>query len=127
MNQLAFSENWCGTETDAQGNTTVRGKKLVISFDVQPKPGFFGGNGVVTNTSAGIYENGSAQTPVMTFEQPTVDVPLAEPEVTVPDANVYLGAYYSQTVPEDAVKLGATVKIGGYDIDFSKADDPDHP
>lgn len=122
-----FSENWCGTETDAQGNTTVRGKKLVISFDVQPKPGFFGGNGVVTNTSAGIYENGSAQTPVMTFEQPTVDVPLAEPEVTVPDANVYLGAYYSQTVPEDAVKLGATVKIGGYDIDFSKADDPDHP
>lgn len=122
-----FSENWCGTETDAQGNTTVRGKKLVISFDVQPKPGFFGGNGVVTNTSAGIYENGSAQTPVMTFEQPTVDVPLAEPEVTVPDANVYLGAYYSQTDPEDAVKLGATVKIGGYDIDFSKADDPDHP
>ena len=122
-----FSENWCGTETDAQGNSTVRGKKLVISFDVQPKPGFFGGNGVVTNTSAGIYENGSAQTPVMTFEQPTVDVPLAEPEVTVPDANVYLGAYYSQTVPEDAVKLGATVKIGGYDIDFSKADDPDHP
>lgn len=122
-----FSENWCGTETDAQGNTTVRGKKLVISFDVQPKPGFFGGNGVVTNTSAGIYENGSAQTPVMTFEQPTVDVPLAEPEVTVPDANVYLGASYSQTVPEDAVKLGATVKIGGYDIDFSKADDPDHP
>ena len=122
-----FSENWCGTETDAQGNTTVRGKKLVISFDVQPKPGFFGGNGVVTNTSAGIYENGSAQTPVMTFEQPTVDVPLAEPEVTVPDANVYLGAYYSQTVPEGAVKLGATVKIGGYDIDFSKADDPDHP
>lgn len=124
---FSFSENWCGTETDAQGNTTVRGKKLVISFDVQPKPGFFGGNGVVTNTSAGIYENGSAQTPVMTFEQPTVDVPLAEPEVTVPDANVYLGAYYSQTVPEDAVKLGATVKIGGYDIDFSKADDPDHP
>ena len=122
-----FSENWCGTETDTQGTTNVRGKKLVISFDVQPKPGFFGGNSVVTNTSAGIYENGSAQTPVMTFEQPTVDVPLAEPEVTVPDANVYLGAYYSQTVPEDAVKLGATVKIGGYDIDFSKADDPDHP
>ena len=122
-----FSENWCGTETDAQGDTTVRGKKLVISFDVQPKPGFFGGNGVVTNTSAGIYENGSAQTPVMTFEQPTVDVPLAKPQVTVPDANVYLGAYYSQTVPEDAVRLGATVKIGGYDIDFSKANDPDHP
>ena len=122
-----FSENWCGTETDAQGNSTVRGNKLVISFEVSPKSGFLGGNEVITNASAGIYENGSAQTPVMTFEQPKVDVPLAEPEVTVPDANVYLGAYYSQTVPEDAVKLGATVKIGGYDIDFSKADDPDHP
>ena len=122
-----FSENWCGTETDAQDKTTVRGKKLVISFNVQPKPGFFGGNGVITNTSAGIYENSSAQTPVMTFEQPKVDVPLAKPEVTVPDANVYLGAYYSQTVPEDAVRLGATVKIGGYDIDFSKADDSEHP
>lgn len=122
-----FSENWCGTETDAQGNSTVRGNKLVISFEVSPKSGFLGGNEVITNASAGIYENGSAQTPVMTFEQPTVDVPLAEPEVTVPDANVYLGSYYSQTVPEDAVKLGATVKIGGYDIDFSKADDPDHP
>lgn len=69
-----FSENWCGTETDAQGNSTVRGNKLVISFEVSPKSGFLGGNEVITNASAGIYENGSAQTPVMTFEQPKVNV-----------------------------------------------------
>lgn len=121
-----FAANYVGTVTE-NGNVSYRGHKLVISFKVQPKAGFLGGNAVYTNTSAGVYENSSAENPVMTFEQPTVDVPLAEPEVTVPDANVYLGAYYSQTVPEDAVKLGATVKIGGYDIDFSKADDPDHP
>ena len=67
-----FSENWCGTETNTQGTTTVRGKKLVISFKVRPKAGFLGGNGVITNASAGIYENSSAQTPVMTDRKSVV-------------------------------------------------------
>lgn len=114
-----FAENYVGTVTDSSG-TTYRGDKLVITFEVEPREGFFGGNGVYTNTSAGVYENSSADKPVMTFERPTVDVPLAEPVVDVPDANVYLGAYYKQSVPEDAVKMGATVNIGGYEIDFSK-------
>lgn len=114
-----FAENYVGTVTDS-GGTTYRGNKLVITFKVEPREGFFGGNGVCTNTSAGVYENSSADEPVMTFERPTVDVPLAEPVVDVPDANVYLGAYYKQSVPEDAVKMGATVIIGGYEIDFSK-------
>ena len=122
-----FAENWVGTETSAEGTTTYRGNKLVIKFNVTPRPGFFGGNGVDTNTSAGVYENKDATDPVLTFPKPDVNVPLAEPTVNVPDANVYLGAYYSQTVPEDAVKMGATVTIAGYPIDFSKADDPDHP
>lgn len=122
-----FAENWVGTETSAEGTTTYRGNKLVIKFNVTPRPGFLGGNGVDTNTSAGVYENEDATDPVLTFPKPDVNVPLAEPTVNVPDANVYLGAYYSQTVPEDAVKMGATVTIAGYDIDFSKADDPDHP
>lgn len=121
-----FAANYVGTVTD-NGSVSYRGNKLVIKFTVTPRPGFFGGNGVATNTSAGVYENAQAETPVLTFDRPTVDVPLAKPEVTVPDANVYLGAYYSQTVPEDAVKMGATVKIGGYNIDFSKANDPDKP
>ena len=122
-----FAENWVGTETSAEGTTTYRGNKLVIKFNVTPRPGFFGGNGVDTNTSAGVYENKDATDPVLTFPKPDVNVPLAEPTVNVPDANVYLGAYYSQTVPEDAVKMGATVTIAGYPIDFSKADDLDHP
>ena len=121
-----FAENYVGTVTE-NGSVSYCGNKLVIRFKVTPRPGFFGGNGVATNTSAGVYENSTATEPVLTFQRPVVDVPLAEPVVTVPDANVYLGAYYSQTVPEDAVKMGATVKIGGYDIDFSKANDPDHP
>lgn len=122
-----FAENYVGTVTAANGDVSYHGHKLVITFTVTPRPGFFGGNGVYTNTSAGVYENSSSSTPVLTFERPTVNVPLAEPEVTVPDANVYLGAYYSETVPEDALKMGATVTIGGYPIDFSKANDPDHP
>lgn len=121
-----FAGNYVGTVTE-NGNTTYRGDKLVIKITVEPREGFFGGNGVDTNTSAGVYENEDAADPVLTFPKPDVNVPLAEPTVDVPDANVYLGAYYSQTIPEDAVKMGATVTIAGYDIDFSKADDPDHP
>lgn len=116
-----FSENWCGTETDAQGNSTVRGKKLVISFTVDPKSGFLGGNNVVTNASAGIYENGSAQTPVMTFDQPQVDVTIKEPDITLPDANVYLGAYFSETVNAEDLKNGTKVKFGGdIELDLTK-------
>ena len=40
-----FSENYVGTVTE-NGNTTYRGHKLVISFKVQPKAGFLGGNEV---------------------------------------------------------------------------------
>ena len=111
-----FSENWCGTETDAQGNTTVRGKKLVISFEVSRKSGFLGGNDVITNASAGIYENGSAQTPVMTFEQPTVNVPIKDVTVTAEDKNVYLKG----EVTADQLKDGAEISVGDVKLDLSK-------
>lgn len=107
-----FSENWCGTETDANGVTTVRGKKLVISFDVKPKAGFLGGNGVPTNTSAGIYENADAQEPVKTFPIPTVNVPIKDVTVTAVDKNVYLLG----TVTEDQLKNGATAKCNGVNL-----------
>lgn len=112
-----FSENWCGTETNADGTTTVRGKKLVISFTVDPKNGFLGGNDVITNASAGIYENGSAQTPVMTFEQPKVNVPIKDVTVTATDKNVYLLG----DVTADQLKDGATVKVGDVELNLSKA------
>ena len=118
-----FSENWCGTETDAQGITNVRGKKLVISFEASPKSGFLGGNEVITNASAGIYENGSAQTPVMTFEQPKVNVPIEDVTVTATDKNVYLKG----EVTADQLTDGAEISVGDVKLDLSKATDADKP
>ena len=118
-----FSENWCGTETDAQGNSTVRGNKLVISFEVSPKSGFLGGNEVITNASAGIYENGSAQTPVMTFEQPKVNVPIQDVTVTATDKNVYLKG----EVTAEQLKDGSEISVGDVKLDLSKATDTDKP
>lgn len=118
-----FSENWCGTETDAQGNSIVRGNKLVISFEVSPKSGFLGGNEVITNASAGIYENGSAQTPVMTFEQPKVNVPIQDVTVTATDKNVYLKG----EVTADQLKDGSEISVGDVKLDLSKATDTDKP
>ena len=118
-----FSKNWCGTETDTNDTTTVRGKKLVISFTVDPKSGFLGGNDVITNASAGIYENSSAQTPVMTFEQPKVNVPIKDVTVTAGDKNVYLLG----GVTADQLKNGATVKVGEVELDLSKANDTEKP
>lgn len=115
-----FAENYVGTVTE-NGETTYRGNKLVISFKVTPRPGFLGGNDVITNTSAGVYENGSAENPVMTFDQPQVDVTIKEPDITLPDANVYLGAYFSETVNADDLKNGTKVKFGDdIELDLTK-------
>ena len=107
-----FSQNWCGTEMDAHGTTTVHGKKLVISFKVTPKEGFLGGNGVPTNTSAGIYKNADAKEPVMTFPVPTVNVPIKDVTVNAQDKNVYLLG----NVTEDNCKTGATAMCNGVDL-----------
>ena len=118
-----FSENWCGTETDANGKTTAHGKKLVISFTVYPKNGFLGGNNVPTNASAGIYENSSAQTPVITFERPTVNVPIEDVTVTAADKNVYL----LSDLTAEQLKSGATVTVGegtkAVSLDLSEANE----
>lgn len=113
-----FSENWCGTETDANNHTTVRGKKLVISFDVKPKDGFLGGNGVPTNTSAGIYENATADKPVKEFPIPTVNVPIKDVSVAAVDKNVYLRG----NVTEENCKTGASALCGNVTLDLTKAD-----
>ena len=118
-----FAENWCGTETNAQGSTTAHGNKLVISFTVSPKDGFLGGNNVYTNTSAGVYENANATNPVLTFDRPQVNVPIKNVTVTATEKNVYLlgGLTAAQ------LKEGATVKVGGIELDLSKAADTAKP
>lgn len=117
-----FSENYVGTVTE-NGNTTYRGHKLVISFKVQPKAGFLGGNDVITNTSAGIYENNTAENPLLTFDRPTVNVPIQDVTVTAKDKNVYLKG----EVTAEQLKNGATVKVGGVALDLSKASDTTKP
>lgn len=106
-----FKENWCGTDT-TNGNTVYRGNKLVISFNVQVKEGFLGGNGVYTNTNAGVYENADAKDPVFTFERPQVDVEIGKVIVTAEDKNVYLLG----GLTADQIKSGATAKVGNVDL-----------
>ena len=117
-----FSENYVGTVTE-NGNTTYRGHKLVISFKVQPKAGFLGGNEVYTNTSAGIYENNTAENPLLTFDRPTVNVPIQDVTVTAKDKNVYLKG----EVTADQLKDGSEISVGDVKLDLSKAADTDKP
>lgn len=112
-----FAQNWCGTET-TNGNKTYHGNKLVISFKVEPKSGFLGGNNVPTNTSAGIYENSSATDPVFTFPVPKVDVDIKSITVTAPNKDVYL----LQDVPADTLK-GGKATVGGVELDLTKPAD----
>lgn len=117
-----FSENYVGTVTEGD-SVTYRGHKLVISFKVQPKAGFLGGNEVYTNTSAGIYENGSAENPLLTFDRATVNVPIKDVTVTAKDKNVYLKG----EVTADQLKDGSEISVGDVKLDLSKAADTDKP
>lgn len=119
-----FAQNWCGTETDAEGNNTIHeGNKLVIRFDVTPEPGFLGGNDVPTNnTSAGIYKEGETE-PSKRFPVPHVNVPIKDIAVTAEDKNVYLLG----EVTLDQLKSGSTITVGakegvseGIKLDLSK-------
>lgn len=111
-----FSENWCGEEK-TNGVTKYRGNKLVITFTVQPKAGFLGGNGVPTNTSAGIYEDANAKDPVKTFPVPYVHVPIKPVTVTAVDKNVYLMG----DVTEAECKNGATAECGTVKLNLNAA------
>lgn len=102
-----FSANYVGTVTQ-NGVQTYRGNKLVISFDVVPKPGFLGGNNVFTNTSASVYENADATDPVLIFERPQVNVPINDVTVTTTNKNVYL----YNGITKDEVLSGSAVKCG---------------
>ena len=117
-----FSENYVGTVTEGD-SVTYRGHKLVISFKVQPKAGFLGGNEVYTNTSAGIYENNTAENPLLTFDRPTVNVPIKDVTVTAKDKNVYLKG----EVTADQLKDGAEISVGNVKLDLSKATNADKP
>ncbi len=128
-----FSEKWCGFETSTEGVRKVRegGYKLVISFKVQPKDGFLGGNNVPTNgDTSGIYENKEAETAVENFAVPKANVTIGDVAVTAKEKNVYLLG----SVTKDQLLSGATVTVGadargegGIELDLSKAGDEENP
>lgn len=87
-----YSANWCGPRTDAAGNTTYRGQKLIVEFQIKPTADFLGGNGVQTNvgTTDGIYAPGGT-TPVEKFQPQNVDVPVKAVEPKTTGTEIYLG------------------------------------
>lgn len=100
------------TSFDYSANAVVQkdgawqGKKIVVQFDVEPRTGFLGGNGVPTNgDDSGVYD-GSDKV-VEHFDRPKVDVPIKQPTVDALDKNVYLLG----SLPEVQRKEGATVTV----------------
>lgn len=89
--------------------TAKTGKKLVLTFTIQPIQGFMGGNGVPTNnvTQSGVFAKGEL---VENLPDPgTKNVPLAKIDLTVPDKSIYL----SQTLTEAELLEGAVVTLTG--------------
>lgn len=85
------------------------GKKLIIEIIVEPEAGFLGGNGVRTNgAESGVYSPGTPPTLVKAFPQPTVNVPIKSPQVTVQPKNVYL----LSSLTEAQLKAGTTATAG---------------
>lgn len=89
-----YSANWCGSRTDADGNITFGGRKLIVEFKIQPTDTFLGGNGVQTNvgTDDGIYESSEAgKEPVERFAPQNVDVPVKAVVPQATDTAICLG------------------------------------
>ncbi len=110
-----FADNYVGTVTEGE-SVSYRGSKLVIRFDVIPRPGFLGGNNVMTNSAAGVYADAAAQEPLLLFPRPAVNVPIPDIELSVTDKNVYLlGSLTAAQLMENA-----SVAVGGAVIDLSR-------
>lgn len=98
-----FAENYVGTVTN-NDDVTYRGNKLRISFEVVPKNGFLGGNGVQTNVGEadGIYASDDAEAPVKEFVPQYVDVVVKPVTPVAASTSIYLG---ETTKLEDRVKI----------------------
>lgn len=90
------------------------GKKLIIEFSVQRKPGFVGGNNVPTNRdTSGVYTEKGVSAGL--FDVPKVNVPIIAPELAGQDCHVYyLG---TQPTPE---QMCTPYDTAGSDFSFVK-------
>lgn len=114
-----FTKNYVAAngrdENDASKTGDFHGRKIVITFKITPRDGFWGGNNVPTNGAAsGIYADADTTTPTGTFDVPTVNVPLNVPEAEGITKNIYLlgdtpnvNELYDFTIPtgDDAWKV----------------------
>ena len=102
-------------ENDVTQEGDFHGRKLVISFTVEAKSDFLGGNNVATNGEAsGIYDaNGTL---IGSFERPVVNVPIKDVSVVAEDKNVYLFG----SVTGEQLKENAQVKVGNITLDLTE-------
>ena len=103
-----FDHNFVSEKGRVEGDVTQSGnfygRKIVITFPIEVKDGFFGGNNVPTNDSAsGIYKNGTETTPVGQFEIPNLNIPV-NCNVTGNDQSIYITQSADVT---EMVNLGA--------------------
>ena len=73
---------------DAEGS--FHGRKLIITFTIEPDPDFLGGTGAVTNgAESGVYDGKGEE--VGLFDVPAVEVPLKKISTVVDNKYIYLG------------------------------------
>ena len=108
-----FDKNFVSS-TPREGN--FYGRKLIVEFNVKPKPGFLGGNNVPTNgTESGVYFNDNdkdGNPKSEKFDVPNTDVAIpAIKKITAADKNVYL----MSDLTADQIKEGVTVTLNAQD------------
>ena len=90
-----FDQNFVTDKGRVEGNVGMSGdfygRKIKISFPVEVKPEFLGGNNVLTNseTESGIYQTESAENPVGVFTSPNLNVPV-KADVQEVDRTIHL-------------------------------------
>lgn len=90
-----FDHNFVTDKGRVEGNVGMSGdfygRKIKISFPVEVKPEFLGGNNVLTNseTASGIYQTASTENPVGVFTSPNLNVPV-KADVQKVDRTIHL-------------------------------------
>lgn len=132
-----FDHNFVSETGREEGNVeqsgNFHGRKIVITFPIEVKDGFLGGNNVPTNDSAsGIYKNADAQEPIGRFNEPNLNVDIEDYTLTAQNKTIHLttstdanGLFSSSLEPDGwnnhyvdivyTVKNGDTV-VGTYTI-----------
>lgn len=121
-----FSKNYVADSSSSVGRQDAEhptvsgnfyGRKLIIKFEIQPKDGFLGGNGVPTNDAenSGLYipKDDGTITWEENFEEPSANVAINDViGLVVPDKNVYLG----NSVVASDLMVGVTATSNGTTI-----------